>query len=117
MVRSAVAYTIPAALLLLILPFALAHGDDEHGAAADSSNATVESNNHADHEAVSYFAAGGHTGILVAHVTVEVLAWMFILPVGTSLCEARSFPFSRKTALLIRANRVYANPNFFQYQV
>ena len=37
----------------------------------------------ADPGPMSYFAYGNHTGTIVAHVVLMIVAWFFVLPVGT----------------------------------
>lgn len=80
-----------AAFLLASLANALPHGDDHlmddmnmdmggHG-----HNTTSESSEPAEDSPMSYFAYGKHSGTVIAHIGLMVLAWCFILPAGENL--------------------------------
>lgn len=86
-----------AAFLLVSLANALPHGDDhsmddmnmDMGMSMDMGghghNATSESSQPAEDSLMSYFAYGKHSGTIVAHIGLMVLAWCFILPAGEKL--------------------------------
>ena len=61
-----------------------------HGHTASSPSASAATGD-ADPGPMSYFAYGNHTGTIVAHIVLMVLAWFFVLPVGTYL------PIGKKT--------------------
>lgn len=77
---------LAAALLLLSLAQALPHGDEEP---QDMDMAGGMNMSHKDTMSKpldewepSYWSLSEHTGSLVAHVVVEVIAWCFVLPIG-----------------------------------
>lgn len=83
-------------LLAAVAGTALAHGDDDnmdmggmHNApavptAAASAAGPTGTNSliGPDGEPISYFALGTHSGALITHVVLMVVAWFFVLPVG-----------------------------------
>lgn len=84
-----------AAPLLLSLADALPH-DDHHSAGMnmnmdggmDSGHMSSAASNHtADPEdqdyLMSYFAYQKHSGMIIAHIAIMVLAWVFTLPIGS----------------------------------
>jgi hypothetical protein len=82
--------TLAGLVLLGLLPLASAHGDDEGDAAMnmDMGDSSVERptipsiSNSTSSEPVSYFQYGGPTGLMVAHIALMTLGWVFVLPVG-----------------------------------
>ncbi|KAL2865531.1 Ytp1 family protein [Aspergillus lucknowensis] len=86
-----------AALLLASLASALAHGDDHEMdmsmdmdmdmGSSHSNHTQTEAN---DNSPMSYFAYGKHTGWIVAHIALMVIAWCFVLPAAVMLSVARS---------------------------
>lgn len=62
---------------------------DMHGHTAPSPSASAAAGN-ADPGPMSYFAYGKHSGAIVAHIVLMVLAWFFVLPVGVMFSVARS---------------------------
>lgn len=72
-----------AAWLLVSAANALPHGDDDsmdmNTDAHDRPDPPPESS---DNSAMSYFAHGKHSGTIMAHIALMVLAWCFILPIG-----------------------------------
>lgn len=86
-----------AAFLLASLANAIPHGDDhsDMDMSMDMSghghNATAQpSTEPAEDSPMSYFAYGKHSGTIIAHIGLMVLAWCFILPAGVMLSVARS---------------------------
>ncbi|KAK2757689.1 hypothetical protein FQN54_004658 [Arachnomyces sp. PD_36] len=91
-----------AAPLLLALADALPH-DDHHstgmdmnmGGGTDSGHMGSAPSNHTadpddqDH-LMSYFAYQKHSGMIMAHIVIMVLAWFFTLPIGVMFSIARS---------------------------
>ncbi|KAL4959437.1 Ytp1 family protein [Aspergillus stella-maris] len=86
-----------AALVLASIASALAHGDDHHGMdmdhmdmAAPSASATPAGSPATENSPMSYFAYGKHTGWIMAHIALMVIAWCFVLPTAVMLSIARS---------------------------
>ncbi|KAF7713651.1 Uncharacterized protein PECH_001124 [Penicillium ucsense] len=84
-----------AATVLAQLAIAVPHGDDEHmnmdmdmggGMAATSSPSAAPS----DNGPMSYFAYSKHTGSIMAHIALMMLAWCIVLPAAVMLSVARS---------------------------
>lgn len=87
--------------LLFLLPLAahsIPHGDehastgtgtdmhghgDMGGHTAPSPSTSAAGGGDDDAGPMSYFAYGKHSGTILAHIVLMVLAWFFILPVGT----------------------------------
>ncbi|KAL5340572.1 hypothetical protein BJX70DRAFT_101128 [Aspergillus crustosus] len=97
---------------------AMAHGDDESMdiSASDSQDA------HGDGP-MSYFAYGQHSGTIVAHIALMVLAWCFVLPAAVLLSVGRSrlalpsqFLFLVLTAIGLLFGIVYDSqtPNLYE---
>lgn len=73
---------LAAAFLLLSLAAARPDGSHESmGGGMDMSSKDTMSKPEDDWE-LSYFAYGEHSGSIMAHIVLEVLAWCFVLPVG-----------------------------------
>lgn len=67
------------AVLLGLLPLALAHGDEDMnmgGDAPEPAPAKVES------PPSSYFRYKEHSNVILAHIVLMVIGWGFVLPVG-----------------------------------
>ena len=79
-----------AAFLLFAVASALPHDDHDMGMDMDMSTGTkMESSpthspqpEPSHHEPMSYFAYGKHSGTILAHIGLMVLAWCFVLPAG-----------------------------------
>lgn len=92
--RNASNAALTAAFLFASLANALPHGDDHSmddmnmdmgmstGMGGHGYNATSKSSEPAEDSPMSYFAYGKHSGTIVAHIGLMVLAWCFILPAG-----------------------------------
>ncbi|PWY94430.1 integral membrane protein [Aspergillus sclerotioniger CBS 115572] len=83
---------LAAAFFLVSIANALPHGDDD---AMDMdmshSESTQESHTDDDNDSLmSYFAYGKHSGAIVAHIGLMILAWCFILPTAVMFSVARS---------------------------
>lgn len=74
------AQALLAAALLLALRVN-AHGDDHGDTDMDHDHKDTMSKPEEEWE-LSYFAAGQHTGTIMAHIILETVAWCFVLPVG-----------------------------------
>lgn len=78
-----------AALLLLCLSIATAHGHDSKGSTAFAPSNSSETHGLPSEgpklEAISYFAYGEHTGSMLGHVVSMTIAWFFVLPMGKLL--------------------------------
>jgi len=93
-------------VLLSLLPLAIAHGHDGDGETAmDMSmgeafvpRPTIHANLTPDVSGPpSYFQYGEHSGLMVAHIVLMTIAWVFVLPVGECL---ESFEFSNLVLIL-----------------
>lgn len=94
--RSAFRVASATALLGLLLPVVLAHGEDDNmsmdmgegvAMAADEPSSDIE-------YPPTYFALAEHRGVLVAHIALMILAWVVVLPLGTvpdELAEIQNF--------------------------
>lgn len=81
---SALRVASAAALLGLLVPTVLGHGDDEAMDMDMGSGRTFSGNaSQPEPEFVpSYFAHPEHRGVLLGHIGLMVLAWVFVLPLG-----------------------------------
>jgi hypothetical protein len=92
--------TVAGALLLGLLPLAVAHGHDgdamDMDAMASMSDSSVarptilsSSSDMANLSTTAYppnyFAHGEHGGLMLAHIALMTIAWTFVLPVGEYL--------------------------------
>lgn len=86
-----------AAVLLQLASLALAHGGDEgHGDGMDMGD-MKEPEAHGDgsgkeidhYDDPSYAGLGMHGNMILAHIILMVLAWVFILPIGMSVKRIR----------------------------
>lgn len=77
------------AVALASLSTVLAHGDD-----MDMDGAGHNGGDHADRPQddypPTYFSHLDHAGLMYSHISLMVVAWVFVLPVGTS--SSNSFP-------------------------
>jgi len=87
-----------AALLLGVLPLALAHGSDDHDDMATAipwpsrvpDNATFfhqpayldQMRNHTSAAPTSYFHHSELSDFIVAHIALMIIGWLFILPIS-----------------------------------
>lgn len=89
--------------LLLFLAFtalthshALGHGDMDIGMGMNHDSGGTESSNEQSNSTssspssdssgpMSYFAYQKHAGSIIAHIALMVIAWFFILPIGTHI--------------------------------
>lgn len=72
--------------------FAAAHGDEDGmdvGHMEPSSPSLPGEPPSAEKKLISYFANGEHTGSMIAHAALMVLAWVFILPIGVMFSIAK----------------------------
>jgi len=80
--------TTTAIALLSNLPTAIAHGHDENtsmdmdGAAHTSPAFSSPTSIGVTKPLGSYFQYGEHSGLMVAHILLMTLGWVFVLPVG-----------------------------------
>lgn len=72
--------------LLLQLPAAVAHGGDAGHGGHGGGNSTADMPKDESEYPPSYFAHPEHVGVIYAHITLMVLAWVFVLPV----CKLRT---------------------------
>lgn len=94
------------ALLLCIFPLVSSHGHDgPSGAGMDMHNALVPipivtSYHPSPDEVLSYFRLDAEKSPILAHIVFMVLAWFFVLPIGTSFpCRSEHvLTFSRVNA-------------------
>ncbi|KAL5355182.1 hypothetical protein BJX96DRAFT_3256 [Aspergillus floccosus] len=89
-----------AAFLLASIASALPHGDDESMDMGGMDMGDMDMHaSHPEHEShadasgdspMSYFAYGKHSGTIMAHIALMVLAWCFVLPIAVMFSVARS---------------------------
>lgn len=102
-------------LLLCLLSVALAHGHDE-GEAMDVSggemghNTTPNPSNATDSGPPSYFRHTEYSGLMLAHIVLMSVGWIFILPIGMFVQETARY-FSN---ISNRSNALYCSiyPDF-----
>lgn len=85
-----------AAWLLVSVADALPHGDNDSMDMDMNTGAHTEPESNpgsSDDSPMSYFAHGKHSGTIMAHIALMVLAWCFILPIG----EQPGFPVCLET--------------------
>lgn len=70
------------AFLGLLLPVVLAHGDDEAMDMGDATGAAADEPMPNSDLPPSYFSHSEHRRLLVAHIGLMIIAWVFILPLG-----------------------------------
>lgn len=83
--------TLAGAVLLGLASVAVAHGHDEDMSmemgASPMASPTINST--ADVQVPdSYFRYGDHSGLMMAHISLMTIAWVFVLPIGAQLLEA-----------------------------
>jgi hypothetical protein len=77
-----------AALLLNLFSLAAAHGDSAHGT-MDMSGMLNATNSTYDPEyerllnLPNYAGLDSYTGPILAHIVLEIIAWFFVLPLGS----------------------------------
>ena len=75
-----------AALLLVSIANALPHDDDsmdmDMGMGMGANPQPEAPAGKSDDSPLSYFAHGKHSGAIIAHIALMVLAWCFVLPTG-----------------------------------
>lgn len=70
---------------LTSLSTALAHSDDmEGGGQIGGHNTGNHTDSPQDNYPPTYFSHPGYAGLMYAHIGLMVVAWVFVLPVGTS---------------------------------
>jgi hypothetical protein len=87
-----------AALLLYLLSPAAAHGDSGHGTMhmggmQNSTNSTVDPLYKSQHSLPSYAGLESYTGSMLAHIVLEVIAWFFVLPIGSLRLHTLMFTY------------------------
>jgi hypothetical protein len=89
--RSPKIVTLAGAVLLGLASVAVAHGHDE-GMSMDMGEPSVArpvitsaANGTAPD---SYFRYGEHSGLMMAHIFLMTIAWVFVLPIGRQLPQA-----------------------------
>lgn len=83
---------IAALLFLRVLPEVFAHGHDDFMAMKDSSGTGVHFSNSTTclanmtvaQSPQSYFAHPEYSGLLLGHIGLMIIAWLFVLPIGES---------------------------------
>jgi hypothetical protein len=75
-----------AAVLLHLSYTALAHGHDESDDVMDGMKMDKKPQGDLPewYTMDSYFGLSDHSGLILAHIVLMVLAWFFILPIGAS---------------------------------
>jgi hypothetical protein len=79
-----------AALLLCLSSPSAAHGSSGHGmmdmaGMHNSTNSTVNPLYEGQYKLPSYAGLKSYTALVVAHAVLEVIAWFFVLPIGSCL--------------------------------
>ena len=91
MVTASITTLVEALSLLGVVNAVLAHGhepstgmevDAGHGAQSHFVNVTSPSNMTATPSAQSYFAYSDHSALMLAHISIMIVAWVFVLPCG-----------------------------------
>ncbi|KAF7115809.1 hypothetical protein CNMCM5793_003449 [Aspergillus hiratsukae] len=95
MLRAASRAAFAASFLLISIANALPHGDDESMEMDMGMNMedTTKSEPHKDandESPMSYFAYGKHSGAIMAHIALMIIAWCFVLPTAVMFSVARS---------------------------
>ncbi|GIJ92226.1 hypothetical protein Asppvi_011203 [Aspergillus pseudoviridinutans] len=95
MLRAASRAAFAASFLLVSIANALPHGDDESMEMDMGMNMedTTKSEPHKDandESPMSYFAYGKHSGTIMAHIALMIIAWCFVLPTAVMFSIARS---------------------------
>ncbi|GFF31084.1 uncharacterized membrane protein C3B8.06 [Aspergillus udagawae] len=95
MLRAASRAAFAASFLLVSIANALPHGDDESMEMDMGMNMedTTKSEPHKDandESPMSYFAHGKHSGTIMAHIALMIVAWCFVLPTAVMFSIARS---------------------------
>lgn len=71
------------ALLLILLPNVVAHGDEHNVEPMEMTpQEAPEANLGQDKAATSYWSLNEHAALMYWHIGLEILAWIVILPVG-----------------------------------
>ncbi|KAK5957619.1 hypothetical protein OHC33_000806 [Knufia fluminis] len=76
-------------LLCAFAALAAGHGD-EHMNPANSTSTSDQPKNYNLFDEPSYAGLEAHSGLMLAHIGFEVLAWFFVLPIGVMFSIARS---------------------------
>lgn len=92
MLRKVTQAAFAVSFLLVSFANAIPHGDDEamdmnmdHAAAKPETNQDAN-----DNSPMSYFAYGKHSGTIIAHIALMMIAWCFVLPAGKNCSIAVS---------------------------
>ncbi|RAK98751.1 Ytp1 family protein [Aspergillus ibericus CBS 121593] len=94
--RASLSAVLATTLELASLASALPHGDDDmhmgggNPTASLSPQLSATAQASSDNSPMSYFGYGKHTGTIVAHIALMILAWCFVLPAGVMLSVAHS---------------------------
>lgn len=85
MTRVRVLTLATAALLLETLPLVAAHGDEHNGGSMDmDTHDAPPPPAVGDGAPQSYWGLSEHASLMYWHIAIEILAWLFVLPVGRS---------------------------------
>ncbi|RGP71831.1 hypothetical protein FLONG3_6945 [Fusarium longipes] len=88
MIDRSVTWRVSNALVLVLLPIVVAHGDSKEMEMVHGSNTTHPAK---DHDYTNtYFAHSEHSGVVYTHIALMVLSWVFILPIAVMLSLAGS---------------------------
>jgi hypothetical protein len=87
MLRAALRAAFAASFLLISIANALPHGDDESmemdmGMNMEDTAKSEPPKDANDESPLSYFAYGKHSGTIMAHIALMIIAWCFVLPTG-----------------------------------
>ncbi|KAH2232825.1 hypothetical protein V6Z96_005778 [Aspergillus fumigatus] len=95
MLRAALRAAFAASFLLISIANALPHGDDESmemdmGMNMEDTAKSEPPKDANDESPLSYFAYGKHSGTIMAHIALMIIAWCFVLPTAVMFSVARS---------------------------
>ncbi|KAB8293253.1 hypothetical protein EYC80_007585 [Monilinia laxa] len=82
-------------ILLGLAPLIAAHGDDEPDMdmsmqMSSAATASASMNHTVEAESLSYFQHSEHGGLMVAHIVLMTIGWVFVLPICVMLSISRS---------------------------
>lgn len=86
---------VSAALLLATISVVLAHGHDDHAGETSNiapapSSLPAATMNWSSASPQSYFTYPASSGLMLGHIVLMTIAWLFVLPIGVMLSVARS---------------------------
>lgn len=74
--------TLVGVALLALLPLALAHGDEMDMDMNMDATAPVATSEASGDAPLNYFRLTEHSGLMLAHIVIMTISWVFVLPIG-----------------------------------